>query len=50
MKQMIKKITGFSLFWKIYLTLLAVLFLPIILFTLARIIRIGTGVCRCRAG
>ena len=39
MKQTIKKITGFSLFWKIYLTLLAVLFLPIILFTLSRIMQ-----------
>ncbi|MDR1874312.1 MAG: HAMP domain-containing protein [Synergistaceae bacterium] len=35
----IKGVTGFSLFWKIYLTLLLVLFLPVILFTLSRMIR-----------
>ncbi|MDR1977562.1 MAG: HAMP domain-containing protein [Synergistaceae bacterium] len=34
-----KKITGVSLFWKIYLTLLLVLFLPIILFALSHIAR-----------
>jgi two-component system sensor histidine kinase CpxA len=34
-----KKITRFSLFWKIYLTLLLVLFLPIILFTLFHIVQ-----------
>jgi two-component system sensor histidine kinase CpxA len=32
-----RKITCFPLFWKIYLTLLLVLFLPIILFTLMRL-------------
>ncbi|MDR1943520.1 MAG: HAMP domain-containing protein [Synergistaceae bacterium] len=32
-----KRITGFPLFWKIYLTLLSVLFLPMILFNLSRI-------------
>jgi two-component system sensor histidine kinase CpxA len=40
---MIKKITGFRLFWKIYLTLLLVLFLPIILFTLSRIMQDRDG-------
>jgi two-component system sensor histidine kinase CpxA len=33
-----KKIAGFPLFWKIYLTLLLVLFLPMILFSLSRIV------------
>jgi two-component system sensor histidine kinase CpxA len=33
-----KRITSFSLFWKIYLTLLLVLFLPIILFALSRMV------------
>jgi two-component system sensor histidine kinase CpxA len=40
MKNMImKNMTGFSLFWKIYLTLLLVLFLPFILFTLSHMTR-----------
>jgi two-component system sensor histidine kinase CpxA len=34
-----KGIARFSLFWKIYLTLLSVLFLPVILFTLSRVFR-----------
>ncbi|MDR1650140.1 MAG: HAMP domain-containing protein [Synergistaceae bacterium] len=34
-----KNMTGFSLFWKIYLTLLLVLFLPFILFTLSHMTR-----------
>ena len=38
-----KRITRFSLFWKIYLTLLLVHFLPIMLFTLSHIFQDGNG-------